>query len=205
MGKLVLILFFVQFLLLGISSEAGTQQDAPRLVIATVRTEDACAHGPTFASNRWWALLPGRSTSAEQYIRRPSTPFCFNRHVGWSASNMPNPFLFFAQVSNKYSTVKTSNRRLIQLTCPQGVLLACLVIRNFGVSLLMLCGDIEPNPGRTTEELLSQLLVGQRNIQERLDAVKTRLKQVEASARLLKKSVSPRKKSFVIWKTKWRT
>ncbi|XP_077528043.1 uncharacterized protein LOC144139591 [Haemaphysalis longicornis] len=154
-------LFFVQFLLLGISSEAGAQQDAPRLVIAAAKTEDACAHGPTFADNRWSTPPPGRSTSTEQHIRRPSTFYRFSGHVGWPASNMPNLFLFFVQVSNKYSSVKTSNRCLIQLTCPQSVFLACLVIRNFVVSLLMLCGNIESNPGPTVEELLDELLTGQ--------------------------------------------
>ncbi|XP_077553111.1 uncharacterized protein LOC144167823 [Haemaphysalis longicornis] len=179
-------LFFVQFLLLGISPEAGAQQDAPRLVIAAAKTEDACAHGPTFADNRWWTPPPGRSTSTEQHIRRPSTFYRFSGHVGWPASNMPNPFVFFVQVSNKYSSVKTSNRCLIQLTCPQSVFLACLVIRNFVVSLLMLCGDIESNPGPTVEELLDELLTGQKNIQTRLDAIEAKLKQVEAAASAIK-------------------
>ncbi|XP_075742458.1 uncharacterized protein LOC142796192 [Rhipicephalus microplus] len=91
------LLFFVQFLLLGISSEAGAQQDALRLVIAAAKTEDACAHGPTFADNRWWTPPPGRSTSTEQHLRRPSPSYHFSEHVGWPVSNMPNPLLFFVQ------------------------------------------------------------------------------------------------------------
>ncbi|XP_075740283.1 uncharacterized protein LOC142786461 [Rhipicephalus microplus] len=91
-------LFFVQFLLLGISSEAGAQQDALRLVIAAAKTEDACAHGPTFADNSWWTPPPGRSTSTEQHIRRLSPSYRFSGHVGWPLSNMRNLFLFFVQV-----------------------------------------------------------------------------------------------------------
>ncbi|XP_075737046.1 uncharacterized protein LOC142776727 [Rhipicephalus microplus] len=90
-----------KFLLLGISSEAGAQQDALRLVIAAAKTEDACAHGTTFADNRWWTPPPGRSTSTEQHIRRPSPSYHFSGHVGWPVSNMPNPFLFFVQAVNE--------------------------------------------------------------------------------------------------------
>lgn len=87
-------LFFVQHLLFGISSEAGAQQNAPRLVIAAAKTEDGCAQGPTLATNQWWISFPGRSASTEQHLRIPPTSYRFSGHVGWSASSMPNRFLF---------------------------------------------------------------------------------------------------------------
>lgn len=46
----------------------------------------------------------------------------------------------------------------------------------------MLCGDVEPNPGPPMEEMLNQLLSGQKEIQKRLDAMELKLKNVEALA-----------------------
>lgn len=54
------------------------------------------------------------------------------------------------------------------------------------MSLLMLCGDIESNPGPTTEQLLAQLLEGQNNIQQRLNDIELKIKNIEASTLALK-------------------
>lgn len=50
----------------------------------------------------------------------------------------------------------------------------------------MLCGDIESNPGTTIEEFLDDVLVGQRSIQATFDAIKTKIKEIKASALVYK-------------------
>lgn len=60
--------------------------------------------------------------------------------------------------------------------------------KDFLLSLLILCGDVESNPGPTTAELLAQLRDGQNNIQKRLDRIESKLKTVEELASLIKLS-----------------
>lgn len=48
--------------------------------------------------------------------------------------------------------------------------------------LLLLCGDIEQNPGPSPDEMLNEILVGQKLIQKRLDAIEAKLQKVEESA-----------------------
>lgn len=63
--------------------------------------------------------------------------------------------------------------------CPHSLSDLCLYIRSVIVSLLLLCGDIEQNPGPPIEEVLAQILEGQNSIVKRLDAIEEKLKQVE--------------------------
>lgn len=94
---------------------------------------------------------------------------------------MTNQLLFFIQVGDDYSTVKTSDRCFIQLACPNCLHALMINARLLVLSLLMLCRDIESNPGpSTTQELLKQLLDGQKCIQERLDTIESKLKKVDS-------------------------
>lgn len=93
---------------------------------------------------------------------------------------MTNPLLFFVQVSRTHSTIETSDRCFIQLVCQHSLSALCLYVQEFFVSLLLLSGDVESNPGPTFEELLKQLLKGQKNVEKRLDAIDLKLKLVES-------------------------
>ncbi|XP_077519803.1 uncharacterized protein LOC144129518 [Amblyomma americanum] len=179
------LLFYMQFFLFGTTSVSALQ-DSACLVITIPATYGVSAYEPPHHDDRWTSMRPGPSTSSRAYIRSqpPSTPS--SGHVGWPPDSMSNPLLFYMQVSNKSSTVKSSDRCFIQLTCPPILCTLCLVVRDFVFSLLMLSGDVEPNPGPTTEEMLAEILNGQRKIEKRLEEIEMKLKVVEESASAVK-------------------
>lgn len=84
----------------------------------------------------------------------------------------------------------------------------CLVVQDFAFSLLMLSGDVEPNPGHgpMTDELVIELLNGQKKIEKQLDEIEMKLKVVEESALAIKevsKIVSGLKKSVQMLQEKF--
>lgn len=99
---------------------------------------------------------------------------------------MTNPFFYFTQVSNKYSSVKSSDRCLVQLTCPRRLRALFHYAKDAMYSCLMLCGDIEPNPGPETEKMLRKLLEGQKSMHKKLEKLENRLKNVEDSVAIVK-------------------
>ncbi|XP_077536069.1 uncharacterized protein LOC144148407 [Haemaphysalis longicornis] len=182
------LLFFMQFLLLDLATAGTTTEKEPTLVIHTRTTNGDCAQELPLYDEHWASGLPSSTTSPQQSIRSLSPPDHFSGHVGWPhVSVMTNPLLFFMQVSNNVSTVKTSNPLFIQLTCPRKLHAICLSVRKVLSRLLLLCGDIESNPGPpTSEELLQELLKGQTTIQQRLDRIELSLKTVEETALAVK-------------------
>ncbi|XP_070393949.1 uncharacterized protein [Dermacentor albipictus] len=153
--------------------------------VTTARLYGVCAPRLLHYVDAWTAPPPSSTTTA--YIRSSSYADHFSGHVsGPPVNTMSNPFLLFAQVSNNYSSVKTSNRCLVLLACPKSACAVYLYVQDILVSLLVLCGDVEVNPGPSTGELLLQLLGGQKSMQERLDAIEAKLKQVEESAAIVK-------------------
>lgn len=134
-------------------------------------------------------ILPPQSTAHKdsatasdlQALQTTFRPF--SGHVSRpSVRTMMIPLWFFTQVSNTHSCVKTSNQCIVQLAYPTSVCTAYMRAKRFLLSLLLLCGDIESNPGFNTEELLRELLDGQKNMQKRLDAIECKLANVEAIA-----------------------
>ncbi|XP_049273573.1 uncharacterized protein LOC119399789 [Rhipicephalus sanguineus] len=118
----------------------------------------------------------------------PSCNF-FSGHVSCSPANM-NPFLYFMQVSKNYSTVKTSNRCFIQLTCPTCLNKLYFFVQDVVCSLLIMCGDVESNPGLNTEELLRQILDGQKTMQARLDTIESKVENSTAAFTELTSKIS---------------
>ncbi|XP_075740604.1 uncharacterized protein LOC119185373 isoform X1 [Rhipicephalus microplus] len=128
-----------------------------------------------------------RSTSPDPALNVPRRTASFSGCVSWPTVNMAtNPFLFYMQVCNTASSCKSSNRCFIQLTCPECFSAIAMFVQDFACALLILCGDIESNPGPTTEELLTEILAGQKVIQKRLDEIEQKFKVVDSTASLIK-------------------
>lgn len=54
----------------------------------------------------------------------------------------------------------------------------------FDVCKLLLCGDIEENPGPSVNEMFERLLEGQKNIKDKLAEVKKRLEETEKTVNI---------------------
>ncbi|XP_077544496.1 uncharacterized protein LOC144156367 [Haemaphysalis longicornis] len=171
------LLFFVQIALLGAAEATGAYQERRTPMIIQPLFNEDCAELPRIAE----AWKPPTATATTEHIRSLRCWQTFSGHAGWPpATAMTNPLLFFVQVSRTHSTIKTSDRCFIQLACPHSLSALCLYVKEFVVSLLLLSGDVESNPGPTVEELLEQLLEGQKNVEKRLDAIDLKLKLVES-------------------------
>ncbi|XP_077486842.1 uncharacterized protein LOC144098218 [Amblyomma americanum] len=103
---------------------------------------------------------------------------------------MLNQFCFIVQVSD-YSRMKcfrSDDRFLLLLPCPLGLQSVVSAV-SFKISLLI-CGDIESNPGPTDQEMLQQLLLGQNNITTSINNVLTRQEKLEKNVASLHERIS---------------
>ncbi|KAH9383211.1 hypothetical protein HPB48_024046 [Haemaphysalis longicornis] len=176
--------FFTQLLFLTEVAASAVQPDNACLITKAPYFAGDYAV-PLYEERNWTYSLPGSSTSPIPDTKSPQPASTFSGHVGWPRSGMSNPFVFFTQVSCDASSVKTSDRRFIQLTCPRSIHNVFCSARKFFLSLLMQCGDVEPNPGmksQTTEQLLAELLQGQKSIGDRLSEIESKLVKVETLA-----------------------
>ncbi|XP_077492095.1 uncharacterized protein LOC144102811 [Amblyomma americanum] len=173
---------FPNFALIVSTAEAGAV-NTEFILAERLRQHGDCAKEKEFPnlSDCWGSPRATSSTSSTNHDIKALLPSSFfSGHVSWRpVDTMSNPFLFFMQVSSNVSTIKSNNMCLIQLTCPRRVLEVYFIGRDFVLSLLMLCGDIESNPGPPTEQLLTQLLEGQKDIQRRLGEIEAKLHKVE--------------------------
>ncbi|XP_077485464.1 uncharacterized protein LOC144095668 [Amblyomma americanum] len=136
---------------------------------------------PSLAGTNSFVWQPGATSCAANPPRLLQAP-PFYGQLGWpSVNTVSNPFMFFIQVSKASCTFKSSNPYLFQLTCPECICTMCAVASDFVFSVLIICGDVEPNPGPSTEQLLGELLEGQKQIRNRLDDIESRLKIYEDS------------------------
>ncbi|CAN7941763.1 unnamed protein product, partial [Ixodes hexagonus] len=103
-----------------------------------------------------------------------------------------NPFVFIVQVSKRYpSSYRSNNVCLIVLPCPRYL---CCVLGDISLllkSLLLLCGDIESNPGPVElKQIMEKLNVIASDVQDikksqkeacsRLDAIEDKLKEIDS-------------------------
>lgn len=136
-----------------------------------------------------------RATSSVPRKRRH--PFHFIGLGGVARKETFNPLIFFVQVGDKYRfsgrTVRDNCVGLIVLPSP-GILLT--IVHEVLLILLKLCGDIELNPGspkQPHDDVLKQILKGQKEITEMLQEIKAsqsktedRLGAIEATVEFLK-------------------
>ncbi|KAL1442830.1 hypothetical protein MTO96_030606 [Rhipicephalus appendiculatus] len=154
------LLYFMQLLLVRPTLTADAPSKLMDFTDSALIYLGDCAEEASLALNFW--TPPPSSTDA--FISSPASRHSFSGHVGWPpVTAMTNQLLYFMQVSSKHSSVKTSDPCFIQLTCPTSICMCYLYVRNTVLSLLKLCGDIESDPGPSTEQLLKELLEGQKD------------------------------------------
>ncbi|KAM7300259.1 uncharacterized protein ISCGN_020823 [Ixodes scapularis] len=85
--------------------------------------------------------------------------------------------LFFIQVGHKTSLFASNTLMLIVVPCPQ----TCIDIAYdcFYACKLLVCGDVETNPGPTTEEMFQQIMNGQSAIHKEITELKTQQSKTE--------------------------
>lgn len=84
--------------------------------------------------------------------------------------------VFLVQVSYN-STIRSDDRYMIVLPCPRvclSIAYDCLISCK-----LLLCGDVEENPGPSVEEMFQSLVSGQQAIREYIASLKERLESTE--------------------------
>ncbi|KAH8036004.1 hypothetical protein HPB51_016308 [Rhipicephalus microplus] len=118
----------------------------------------------------------------------------WNHHFSGSGGGMANcrfkHVCFILQVTYNYKCCRSDNRCLLLLPDPLNLTAVVThLVHCLRVSLLLLCGDIETNPGPKVDEMLSQLLAGQARISQELASLsetvasfENRLMNVEAMA-----------------------
>ncbi|KAH7948481.1 hypothetical protein HPB52_022991 [Rhipicephalus sanguineus] len=159
-------MFFVQIFLLGLTARASVDQGTTCFTIDASTFQAHHAHAEIYAEEIWAATRGTSSTSPARSLNSLPPPRYFSGHVSWPLVNtVSNPFMFF-----------------VQLTCPECTRILCTVVCSLVPSLLMLCGDVELNPGPSSEQILSELLKGQKEIKTRLDEIESRFKKFEDSA-----------------------
>ncbi|XP_049272181.1 protein unc-13 homolog C-like isoform X4 [Rhipicephalus sanguineus] len=178
-------IFFMQLLVLG--STATVRETHRTFVLAEpLENFEDCAGQPVYYKQCWecWEVSrAATSTSPDGDINTRHPSSFFSGHVGWPRVGiMSNPFIFFMQVSDDVSSVKCDDPFFVQLTCPCSLSRICSGVREMLLSLLLLCGDVEPNPGPDVQKLLAELLDGQKSIRKRLDGIELKLKKVEEVA-----------------------
>lgn len=92
-----------------------------------------------------------------------------------------NPGPDLTEIFNQLENPADDIRAVKEERLADGLSDVYLYIRSIFVSLLLLCGDVEQNPGPSIEEMFEQLLDGQKSVTSRLDAIEEKLKPVEAS------------------------
>lgn len=81
------------------------------------------------------------------------------------------------QVSYYSASFKSDYRCLLVLPCPRRC--ASIAYEMYCACLLLLCGDVETNPGPDIEKMLQELLVGQTKLVEDVAALRTQQNNME--------------------------
>ncbi|XP_037498616.1 uncharacterized protein LOC119372211 [Rhipicephalus sanguineus] len=108
---------------------------------------------------------------------------------GTPGEMLTKPFVFVVQVSSYLPApcYRSDNRFLVLLPRPLGSFFSCICI--FGVDLLV-CGDIEANPGPSDKEILQQLLSGQKNMTDMMNSVLSKQEKIEKEVASLTERMS---------------
>ncbi|XP_049273554.1 uncharacterized protein LOC119401792 isoform X2 [Rhipicephalus sanguineus] len=118
----------------------------------------------------------------------------WNHHFSGSGGGMANSrfkhVCFILQVTYNYKCYRSDNRCPLLLPDPLNcTAVVTLLVHCLRMSLLLLCGDVETNPGPKVDEMLSQLLAGQARISQELASLsetvasfESRLMNVETMA-----------------------
>nr|XP_054917163.1 uncharacterized protein LOC129380383 [Dermacentor andersoni] len=124
-------------------------------------------------------------------IKGQTTPSYTSGHGSSLSGNMlRNPFCFVLQVSQYLPTkcYRSDDRFLVLLPCP----LSFLNVFNYVFSMpsdLLVCGDIEANPGPTEKEMLSELLIGQGKLTTFVEALQSSQNDIEKNISALTKRI----------------
>ncbi|KAH6945569.1 hypothetical protein HPB50_009088 [Hyalomma asiaticum] len=157
-------LFFMQFALIASTTGASTTEastaNTESTPIPRANQHGDCAEQVLNLGDDWGHPCATSSITSTQAIKALLPSDFFSGHVGWRPVGMSNPFLCFMQVSNDVSTIKTKHPCCVQLPCSRRLIEIYIIARDFVLSLLMLCGDIESSPGPAAQQLLNELLVG---------------------------------------------
>ncbi|XP_077504954.1 uncharacterized protein LOC144114839 [Amblyomma americanum] len=115
--------------------------------------------------------------------QRPSTAPC--GLGGCATTRLHNPLLFAMQVGNHRTifTKKTSNYFFVQLPSPQCCLATCIECFHVVRSLLLMCGDIESNPGPEKLDVilgeLKKMSTGQTELVKEVQELKGQLLSID--------------------------
>nr|XP_054926133.1 uncharacterized protein LOC129384598 isoform X2 [Dermacentor andersoni] len=126
------------------------------------------------------------TSSALGPINSAPHPCVFSGHGESAAGKVLKMLrLFLVQVSY-VCTIRSDDRFLVLLPCPRtclGCAYSC-----YCSCMLLVCGDIEMNPGPTVDEMFQRLIEGQKDIRSRLEATERalgnfgdRLNKIEAN------------------------
>ncbi|CAN8005997.1 unnamed protein product [Ixodes pacificus] len=96
--------------------------------------------------------------------------------------------LFAVQVRYAHCSVRSSNRFLVILPCPGTCM--CIMYDCFLVCRLLLCGDVESNPGPDNDCMLDNILKGQAKILNGIDDLKSQLVASDAVIASLRTKVT---------------
>ncbi|XP_075732492.1 uncharacterized protein LOC142775060 [Rhipicephalus microplus] len=144
-----------------------------------------CCFNDELLGMRSWLPQPAAQLSTtsitsamEESINRLDRAIFTSGHGGSSANMLlRNPFLFFVQVRDdrNLSCYRDDNVCLVLLLCPRSLLLAYCAVYECLVDLLSSCGDVEPNPGPTTEAILKTSINDIRELKDSSSAVNQQL------------------------------
>ncbi|XP_040066090.1 uncharacterized protein LOC120839795 [Ixodes scapularis] len=106
-------------------------------------------------------------------------PALLRGHGGIVKMTLLNHFVFIAQVGKQYPCcLRSNNICLFLLPCPRSCLSVLCEFGTLPKNLLLLCGDVEVNPGPTLETILQKLDIISADVRE------IKLSQAETKSRL---------------------